>query len=165
MQEHFVGASLREKQNAKMRFEFPPQAKPLAEMFGFIEVSQEPLTTTAAVSTPPTCTQLLMCAAFAHPSTHLSIHPIYPLRSRNPIQPNPVQPNPLRSNPTQPIPIQPNPTQPHGIESDHNPAQNNRVALSVGEYSLSQTSLEQVFNAFAAQQEEELGHAAGTTSS
>ncbi|CAN0457892.1 unnamed protein product [Laminaria digitata] len=67
---------MREKQNAKMRFEFPQQEKPLSELFGFIE--------------------------------------------------------------------------------------NNREALSVGEYSLSQTSLEQIFNAFAAQQEEELGHAAGT---
>lgn len=39
--------------------------------------------------------------------------------------------------------------------------QYNRESLFVGEYSLSQTSLEQVFNGFAAQQEEELGRAAG----
>lgn len=40
--------------------------------------------------------------------------------------------------------------------------QNERQPLCIGEYALSQTSLEQVFNGFAAQQEEELGHAAGT---
>lgn len=39
MDENFQGASLREKQNAKMRFEFPQQeGKTLAKMFGFIEV-------------------------------------------------------------------------------------------------------------------------------
>ncbi|CAM9216451.1 unnamed protein product [Ectocarpus fasciculatus] len=77
MQQHFAGAVLREKQNAKMRFEFPPQEnQTLAQMFGFIE--------------------------------------------------------------------------------------NERESLFIGEYALSQTSLEQVFNGFAAQQEEELGHAAGT---
>ncbi|CAN0021601.1 unnamed protein product [Pylaiella littoralis] len=77
MQQHFAGAAMREKQNAKMRFEFPQQDNlTLAETFGFIEAERE--------------------------------------------------------------------------------------ALSIGEYSLSQTSLEQVFNGFAAQQEEELGHAAGT---
>eukprot|EP00903_Cladosiphon_okamuranus_P008962 g8576.t1 len=77
MNQNFAGTAMREKQNAKMRFEFPPQKKrTLAEMFGFIE--------------------------------------------------------------------------------------NKREDLCIGEYSLSQTSLEQVFNGFAAQQEEELGHAAGT---
>lgn len=41
--------------------------------------------------------------------------------------------------------------------------QNEREALCIGEYALGQTSLEQIFNGFAAQQEEELGHAVGTT--
>ena len=36
--------------------------------------------------------------------------------------------------------------------------------LSLKEYSLSQTSLEQVFNSFAGQQEEEMGHVAGMVS-
>lgn len=37
--DNFVGATLREKQNTKMRFEFPAQeGKTLAQMFGFIEV-------------------------------------------------------------------------------------------------------------------------------
>ena len=37
--QNFAGAVLREKQNAKMRFEFPPQeSRTLAQMFGFIEV-------------------------------------------------------------------------------------------------------------------------------
>ncbi|CAM9216529.1 unnamed protein product, partial [Ectocarpus fasciculatus] len=77
MQQQFAGAVMREKQNAKMRFEFPAQAnQTLAQMFGIVE--------------------------------------------------------------------------------------NDREALCIGEYALSQTSLEQVFNGFAAQQEEELGHAAGT---
>ncbi|CAM9274541.1 unnamed protein product, partial [Hapterophycus canaliculatus] len=77
MQENFAGVVMREKQNAKMRFEFPPQEKQtLAQMFGFVEKERE--------------------------------------------------------------------------------------ALCIGEYALSQTSLEQVFNGFAAKQEEELGHAAGT---
>ena len=36
---NFEGAILREKQNAKMRFEFPHQeGQTLAQMFGFIEV-------------------------------------------------------------------------------------------------------------------------------
>lgn len=39
--------------------------------------------------------------------------------------------------------------------------QDHRRELSIGEYSLSQTSLEQIFNRFAAQQEEELGRPAG----
>ncbi|CAM9606703.1 unnamed protein product [Ectocarpus sp. 13 AM-2016] len=77
MQQQFAGAVMREKQNAKMRFEFPSQKnQTLAQMFGVVE--------------------------------------------------------------------------------------NEREALCIGEYALSQTSLEQVFNGFAAQQEEELGHAAGT---
>ncbi|CAN0432949.1 unnamed protein product [Hapterophycus canaliculatus] len=39
MQQNFAGAVLREKQNAKMRFEFPAQKnQTLADMFGFIEV-------------------------------------------------------------------------------------------------------------------------------
>jgi len=38
----------------------------------------------------------------------------------------------------------------------------NRVALFVEEYSVSQTSLEQIFNRFASQQEEKTGHAHGT---
>ncbi|CAN0297351.1 unnamed protein product [Ectocarpus sp. 4 AP-2014] len=77
MEKNFAGAMMREKQSAKMRFEFPPQEnRTLAQMFGFIENEQD--------------------------------------------------------------------------------------ALCIGEYSISQTSLEQVFNGFAAQQEEELGHAAGT---
>lgn len=39
MDKNFAGAAMREKQNAKMRFEFPPQeSQTLAEMFGFIEV-------------------------------------------------------------------------------------------------------------------------------
>lgn len=39
MQQNFAGATLREKQNGKMRFEFPAQAnQTLADMFGFIEV-------------------------------------------------------------------------------------------------------------------------------
>ena len=33
--------------------------------------------------------------------------------------------------------------------------------LFIQDYSISQTSLEQIFNQFAAQQEEETGHAAG----
>lgn len=38
---NFEGAVLREKQNAKMRFEFPEQEnQTLAQMFGFIEVRQ-----------------------------------------------------------------------------------------------------------------------------
>jgi len=39
--------------------------------------------------------------------------------------------------------------------------QENVAELGVKEYSLSQISLEQVFNGFAAQQEEEQGRAAG----
>lgn len=39
MDKHFPGSEMREKQNAKMRFEFPPQEnQTLAQMFGFIEV-------------------------------------------------------------------------------------------------------------------------------
>lgn len=39
MEKNFAGAAMREKQNAKMRFEFPPQeSQTLADMFGFIEV-------------------------------------------------------------------------------------------------------------------------------
>lgn len=39
VQQSFQGASIREKQNAKMRFEFPQQENmTLADMFGFIEV-------------------------------------------------------------------------------------------------------------------------------
>lgn len=37
----------------------------------------------------------------------------------------------------------------------------NKVAIGIQEYSVSQTSLEQIFNQFAAQQEEERGHAQG----
>ena len=37
----------------------------------------------------------------------------------------------------------------------------NKEALGIREYSISQTSLEQIFNQFAAQQEEETGAAAG----
>ncbi|CAM9541397.1 unnamed protein product [Ascophyllum nodosum] len=75
---NFEGAMLREKQNAKMRFEFPHQeGQTLAQMFGFIE--------------------------------------------------------------------------------------SQRKSLFIGEYALSQTSLEQVFNGFAAQQEEERGTAVGLT--
>jgi len=36
-----------------------------------------------------------------------------------------------------------------------------RGSLCIEDYSVSQTSLEQIFNYFAAQQEEEKGHAAG----
>jgi len=36
-----------------------------------------------------------------------------------------------------------------------------KAALSILDYSISQTSLEQIFNQFAAQQEEEKGAAAG----
>lgn len=43
MEENFVDALMREKQHAKMRFEFPQQPKPLAEIFGFIEVSEKAL--------------------------------------------------------------------------------------------------------------------------
>ncbi|CAN0097026.1 unnamed protein product, partial [Discosporangium mesarthrocarpum] len=76
LEEKFVGLVIREKQNAKMRFEFPPQERTtIGDMFGLIE--------------------------------------------------------------------------------------DNRHDLEIGEYSLSQTSLEQIFNSFAAQQEEEQGHAAG----
>lgn len=39
--------------------------------------------------------------------------------------------------------------------------QDNIDELGVGEYSLSQISLEQIFNGFAAQQQEEQGRAAG----
>ena len=42
MERHFPGSEMREKQNAKMRFEFPPQeqeSQTLAQMFGFIEVT------------------------------------------------------------------------------------------------------------------------------
>ena len=78
MHKNFPGSEMREKQNAKMRFEFPQQENmTLADMFGFIE--------------------------------------------------------------------------------DH------REELSIGEYALSQTSLEQIFNGFASQQEEEQGRAAGLT--
>lgn len=39
IQDNFLGATLPEKQNAKMRFEFPRQdGQNLAQMFGFIEV-------------------------------------------------------------------------------------------------------------------------------
>ncbi|CAB1115344.1 ABC [Ectocarpus sp. CCAP 1310/34] len=39
MQQQFAGAVMREKQNAKMRFEFPPQKnQTLAQMFGVVEV-------------------------------------------------------------------------------------------------------------------------------
>lgn len=39
MEKNFPGSVMREKQNAKMRFEFPPQEnQTLAQMFGFIEV-------------------------------------------------------------------------------------------------------------------------------
>lgn len=39
MESSFTGARLREKQNAKMRFEIPQQEdKSLGAMFGFIEV-------------------------------------------------------------------------------------------------------------------------------
>lgn len=39
VQENFQGGTMREKQNAKMRFEFPQQeGQSLAQMFGFIEV-------------------------------------------------------------------------------------------------------------------------------
>ena len=37
----------------------------------------------------------------------------------------------------------------------------NKTRLSIQDYSIAQTSLEQIFNQFAAQQEEEKGHAAG----
>ena len=37
----------------------------------------------------------------------------------------------------------------------------NKKILRLQDYSISQTSLEQIFNQFAAQQEEETGHAAG----
>ena len=37
----------------------------------------------------------------------------------------------------------------------------NKDRLSIQEYSIAQTSLEQIFNQFAAQQEEETGSAAG----
>lgn len=41
MQENFAGAVMREKQNTKMRFEFPPQEnQTLAQMFGFVEVNR-----------------------------------------------------------------------------------------------------------------------------
>ena len=39
-----------------------------------------------------------------------------------------------------------------------------KVELRIQEYSISQTSLEQIFNQFAAQQEEEVGPAAGISS-
>ena len=43
MEGSFEGARLREKQNAKMRFEIPQQQdKTLGAMFGFIEVSVRP---------------------------------------------------------------------------------------------------------------------------
>lgn len=57
--EHFIDASLREKQNAKMRFEFPPQAKSLAEMFGFIEVSEK-----TARKPGPVCFPVCFTCAF-----------------------------------------------------------------------------------------------------
>ena len=40
----------------------------------------------------------------------------------------------------------------------------NRQELKVQEYSIAQTSLEQIFNYFASQQEEETGHASGLSS-
>ena len=40
----------------------------------------------------------------------------------------------------------------------------NRQELRVQEYSIAQTSLEQIFNYFASQQEEETGHASGLSS-
>lgn len=39
--------------------------------------------------------------------------------------------------------------------------QDNAAQLGIGEYSLSQISLEQIFNGFASQQQEEQGRAAG----
>lgn len=59
----------------------------------------------------------------------------------------------VRTRPTKPI------QQRHPIEK----LQNERKALCIGEYALGQTSLEQIFNGFASQQEEELGQAVGTT--
>ena len=48
VQDNFLGAMLREKQNAKMRFEFPQQdGKTLAQMFGFIEVRRNGISTFA----------------------------------------------------------------------------------------------------------------------
>ena len=44
-----------------------------------------------------------------------------------------------------------------------NTEKSQRKSLFIGEYALSQTSLEQVFNGFAAQQEEERGTAVGLT--
>lgn len=41
VEESFHGSVMREKQNAKMRFEFPQQAHhTLADLFGFLEVRQ-----------------------------------------------------------------------------------------------------------------------------
>lgn len=41
VEESFHGSIMREKQNAKMRFEFPQQAQhTLADLFGFLEVRQ-----------------------------------------------------------------------------------------------------------------------------
>jgi len=71
----FTGSILRERQNGKARFEFPPQSMPLGNMFGILE--------------------------------------------------------------------------------------SNREQLQIEEYSLSQTTLEQIFNFFASQQEEETGQAKG----
>ena len=40
VEKNFPGSVMREKQNSKMRFEFPPQeSQTLAQMFGFIEVT------------------------------------------------------------------------------------------------------------------------------
>lgn len=51
MQQHFAGAALREKQNAKMRFEFPPQKnQTLAQMFGFIEVRTHAVSSTTPLT-------------------------------------------------------------------------------------------------------------------
>ncbi len=142
MEKNFTGAVMREKQNAKMRFEFPPQeSQTLAQMFGFIEVRECcPLRGVALfpgwfcwcrrcrrpqlpASRGPGLFGRTLTSFCTHKKTFSASSPAFVARPNQ---------------------------------------QNEREALCIGEYALSQTSLEQVFNGFAAQQEEELGHAAGT---
>lgn len=140
----FKGARLREKQNAKMRFEIPQQEdKTLGAMFGFIEV----------------------CTRFRLPKLTIALS-----TSRKRHQPQlsclsercrkPLTRNDERSA------AKVNVRKCQEFLSYFPPpllfmCQDNVAELGVGEYSLSQISLEQIFNGFAAQQQEEQGRAIG----
>lgn len=90
VEQHFIGASLREKQNAKMRFEFPQQAKPLAEMFGFIEVSEKMVESYAHGPLFFSCCILhVRSTNVFYVTTFSSIHLFF----RTSVQSNPTQPN------------------------------------------------------------------------